>query len=213
MENANIESASIGKMNREPRVVVQTCTNSGCPVRKHVERASHDPKAVITTYEGKHNHDVPAAKTASHEASIAMVTTGEGSLSNHSTAAFGAIMRNCGTGTRTFPHPFTQIEESDTVSLDLGVGIIPCQSNITNEQQQQQQQQTLEMEQLQHYQAQSMDCGKLMTPLSSLNGSSHTRIYESGEDEGEGFTFRKATPVDPSSNLYYTTAGNLVMGP
>nr|XP_009396393.1 PREDICTED: WRKY transcription factor SUSIBA2-like isoform X1 [Musa acuminata subsp. malaccensis] len=239
MENANIESASIGKMNREPRVVVQTvsevdilddgyrwrkygqkvvkgnpnprsyykCTNSGCPVRKHVERASHDPKAVITTYEGKHNHDVPAAKTISHE----MITTGESSLSSHSTAALGGMMRNCGTSTRTFPHPFTQIEESDTVSLDLGVGIIPCQSNISNEQQQ-----PLEIEQLQHYQPQSMDCGKLViqtTSLSSLNGSSHTtRIYESGEVEGEGFTF-KATPIDPSSNLYYTTAGNLVMGP
>ncbi|KAL6002897.1 WRKY transcription factor [Asimina triloba] len=38
------------------------CTSVGCPVRKHVERASHDLRAVITTYEGKHNHDVPAAR-------------------------------------------------------------------------------------------------------------------------------------------------------
>lgn len=38
------------------------CTTVGCPVRKHVERASHDLRAVITTYEGKHNHDVPAAR-------------------------------------------------------------------------------------------------------------------------------------------------------
>ncbi|KAK2973432.1 hypothetical protein RJ640_007933 [Escallonia rubra] len=42
------------------------CTSQGCNVRKHVERAASDPKAVITTYEGKHNHDVPAAKNSSH---------------------------------------------------------------------------------------------------------------------------------------------------
>ncbi|XP_054809613.1 probable WRKY transcription factor 4 [Prosopis cineraria] len=42
------------------------CTTTGCNVRKHVERASSDPKAVITTYEGKHNHNVPAAKSNSH---------------------------------------------------------------------------------------------------------------------------------------------------
>ncbi|PPR82142.1 hypothetical protein GOBAR_AA38567 [Gossypium barbadense] len=42
------------------------CTSAGCNVRKHVERASTDPKAVITTYEGKHNHDVPAARNSSH---------------------------------------------------------------------------------------------------------------------------------------------------
>lgn len=42
------------------------CTNPRCPVRKHVERASHDPRAVITTYEGQHNHDVPVAKSNNH---------------------------------------------------------------------------------------------------------------------------------------------------
>ncbi|MCL7036920.1 hypothetical protein MKW94_015225 [Papaver nudicaule] len=42
------------------------CTFLGCNVRKHVERAATDPKAVITTYEGKHNHDVPVAKSSSH---------------------------------------------------------------------------------------------------------------------------------------------------
>ncbi|KAG6765630.1 hypothetical protein POTOM_029680 [Populus tomentosa] len=42
------------------------CTTPGCKVRKHVERAAADPRAVITTYEGKHNHDVPAAKNSSH---------------------------------------------------------------------------------------------------------------------------------------------------
>ncbi|XP_068326920.1 probable WRKY transcription factor 3 [Pyrus communis] len=42
------------------------CTFPACNVRKHIERASTDPKAVITTYEGKHNHEVPASKTSSH---------------------------------------------------------------------------------------------------------------------------------------------------
>ncbi|XWS69665.1 hypothetical protein CRYUN_Cryun04dG0198600 [Craigia yunnanensis] len=53
------------KCNPYPRSYYK-CTTPGCNVRKHVERASTDPKAVITTYEGKHNHDVPAAKTSSH---------------------------------------------------------------------------------------------------------------------------------------------------
>ncbi|KAI4320824.1 hypothetical protein MLD38_034269 [Melastoma candidum] len=46
------------------------CTNAGCPVRKHVERASHDHKAVITTYEGKHNHNVPTAKPSSQDTGV-----------------------------------------------------------------------------------------------------------------------------------------------
>lgn len=53
------------KGNPNPRSYYK-CTSTGCTVRKHVERASHDLKSVITTYEGKHNHDVPAARNSSH---------------------------------------------------------------------------------------------------------------------------------------------------
>ncbi|KAM0948181.1 putative transcription factor WRKY family [Dioscorea sansibarensis] len=35
------------------------CTGLKCKVRKHVDRASDDSGSFITTYEGKHNHDMP----------------------------------------------------------------------------------------------------------------------------------------------------------
>ncbi|XWS42936.1 hypothetical protein CRYUN_Cryun16bG0056600 [Craigia yunnanensis] len=53
------------KGNPNPRSYYK-CTSPGCPVRKHVERASHNLKYVLTTYDGKHNHEVPAARSSSH---------------------------------------------------------------------------------------------------------------------------------------------------
>ncbi|KAG6467149.1 probable WRKY transcription factor 4 [Zingiber officinale] len=49
------------KGNPNPRSYYK-CTYAGCSVRKHIERSPTDPKAVITSYEGKHNHDIPAAR-------------------------------------------------------------------------------------------------------------------------------------------------------
>ncbi|GAA0142943.1 hypothetical protein LIER_03735 [Lithospermum erythrorhizon] len=36
------------------------CTTQKCPVKKRVERSLQDPTIVMTTYEGKHNHHLPA---------------------------------------------------------------------------------------------------------------------------------------------------------
>ncbi|KAI8010889.1 putative WRKY transcription factor 20 [Camellia lanceoleosa] len=141
LDGVDIDVIQVVKPIREPRVVVQTvsevdilddgyrwrkygqkvvrgnpnprsyykCTNAGCPVRKHVERASHDPKAVITTYEGKHNHDASAARTSSHD--MAGPATVNGMLRVRS-------------------------EQSDSISLDLGVGINSSAENRSNEHQQ-----------------------------------------------------------------------------
>lgn len=35
------------------------CTSLSCNVRKYVERTSDDPSAFVTTYEGRHNHEMP----------------------------------------------------------------------------------------------------------------------------------------------------------
>ncbi|KAJ9562148.1 hypothetical protein OSB04_007308 [Centaurea solstitialis] len=53
------------KGNTNPRSYYK-CTYAGCNVRKHVERAPSDPKSVVTTYEGKHNHDIPVSRHRSY---------------------------------------------------------------------------------------------------------------------------------------------------
>ncbi|KAJ0228718.1 WRKY transcription factor 25 [Hirschfeldia incana] len=48
------------KGNTNPRSYYK-CTHQGCGVRKQVERSAEDERAVLTTYEGRHNHDVPTS--------------------------------------------------------------------------------------------------------------------------------------------------------
>ena len=48
-------------------------------MRKHVERASNDLKSVITTYEGKHNHEVPAARNSSGQPNSSSSAAPQGS--------------------------------------------------------------------------------------------------------------------------------------
>lgn len=160
------------------------CTNAGCPVRKHVERASHDPKAVITTYEGKHNHDVPAARSSVHDTVAPTL---------YQTAPNGVLR--------------TRSEEIDTISLDLGVGISSSPEDKSNEMQQ-----TLEIEPIRNY-SYVADPGssRMMHAYSGgLNGG--TDQYGSREGRGESFSFETRT-LNHSSNPYQQTMGRLMMGP
>ncbi|KAF8715046.1 hypothetical protein HU200_027593 [Digitaria exilis] len=89
------------KGNPNPRSYYK-CTHPGCSVRKHVERASHDLKAVITTYEGKHNHEVPAARNSGggHPSTAAMAATAAAATARRpehpSSVHDGLMMRHLG---------------------------------------------------------------------------------------------------------------------
>lgn len=235
MESAGIDAALMGKPNREPRVVVQTvsevdilddgyrwrkygqkvvkgnpnprsyykCTSTGCPVRKHVERASHDPKSVITTYEGKHNHEVPAARNASHEMPAPPMKNAVHPINSNMPSSIGGMMRAC--EARNFTNQYSQASETETISLDLGVGISPNHREATN------QIQSSVPDQMQ-YQMQPMASvyGNMRLPamaMPTVQGHAAGSIYGSREEKGnEGFTF-KATPMDHSANLCYSGAG------
>ncbi|KAI3733687.1 hypothetical protein L6452_13137 [Arctium lappa] len=90
------------KGNPHPRSYYK-CTSQGCNVRKHVERAASDPKAVITTYEGKHNHDVPAAKNSSHH--MATTTTSQLQPPNYAPTGTHSLIRRPEYPNRQQPPP------------------------------------------------------------------------------------------------------------
>ena len=158
------------------------CTNAGCPVRKHVERASHDPKAVITTYEGKHNHDVPTAKASAHD--MAGPATVNGTVRVRS-------------------------EESDSISLDLGVGISSVVENRSNERKP-----MLDAKPMQIQVNGVSSNFKVVhsTPGSTYYGVVNGGAYGSRDNRVESRNFQ-TQPLNHSANLYTQNLERVLLGP
>ncbi|KAI3741436.1 hypothetical protein L1987_59109 [Smallanthus sonchifolius] len=97
------------------------CTTQKCTVKKRVERSYQDPSTVITTYEGQHNHHLPATLRGN---------VGGGMLYPPSImAAQGGMMT--GAGGSSFPHEFLA---HGLYNLGGG-GSIYQQSSLTSSQQ------------------------------------------------------------------------------
>ncbi|CAM8925458.1 unnamed protein product [Rhodiola kirilowii] len=79
------------KGNPNPRSYYK-CTTAGCSVRKHVERDAHNIKLVITTYEGKHNHEVPTTKNSGPNKSVGHLSSVQSQSSPTSLTRSAAIM-------------------------------------------------------------------------------------------------------------------------
>ncbi|GAB4860226.1 WRKY transcription factor [Ancistrocladus abbreviatus] len=101
------------KGNPNPRSYYK-CTYPGCSVRKHVERASHDLRSVITTYEGKHNHDVPAARGSGSHAAARLPPQSTNTGSTATMAIRPSVVNHLNNSTNSHPHynPPTSMPQS-----------------------------------------------------------------------------------------------------
>ncbi|XP_073150098.1 probable WRKY transcription factor 33 [Henckelia pumila] len=109
------------KGNPNPRSYYK-CTYNSCPVRKHIERASHNLSAVITTYEGKHNHEVPAARGSGN------YIMNRPAPVNRNTAPWSSGMSSQSSGMdfpNQTPYSFQMLQDADTIPQSYGNSVGP----------------------------------------------------------------------------------------
>ncbi|XP_031487826.1 probable WRKY transcription factor 45 [Nymphaea colorata] len=79
------------KDNRNPRNYYR-CSHGGCSVKKRAERDSEDPRFVITTYEGTHNHECPYVIyyiTPQHDCDVGVISAAQIPFVSHGAPCAG----------------------------------------------------------------------------------------------------------------------------
>ncbi|KAJ4958964.1 hypothetical protein NE237_026075 [Protea cynaroides] len=115
------------------------CTSAGCPVRKHVERSVDDITAVIITYEGKHDHDMPVPKKRHGPPSAALLIAAAAAMNNSQIKKPKALPNRRATTTKwsmdvegEFPDEKAlelggeKALESARTLLSIGIELKPC---------------------------------------------------------------------------------------